>query len=571
MFNRRFAVLVLVASLTSAAISQAKVTDLLPSNSFGYVVIHRIGDVDKKLQALGQHMKLPIPSLLMLAKAQSGITAGLNESGSLAVAVLPSSEGPVSVAYLPVSDYAAFIEQLDPQDTDDEIVTGRLLGRPIIVGNKAGYAVIARPQQRSLLAKLLTTQPAANQAVAKTLEGDYDAMVVLSSTGVKLLTSLGRQGLQQVKAGISAQLGEDNPAIAGLEIYDRLFQAMDSEVDSVAVGVHVESGGPVRISKGVWVQPNGKLNSLLRNAKPHDRDLLSILPDVPYVVAFGGGLPKGAWGPLMDLSKSMMKSMPQLYGLNDKQIDQMIELSAEYFADLDSMSFLIGVSQDDDPLYSAMLGTMRVADAQTYLKKYREYWQKLDELAGDTEGALFKDVELEDITVDGVSMLKLKMPIPGLPGLQLPNRGEIEALMQKIYGSDGMTIYLAAADNKTILMGYTDPTGLRETLRGVDNKQTQLSNDRQIVHTKKLLSSGAHAVGYWNPAGTMEFVNHMIGLFGGPGIRLPAFPETPPVGWSLQAKPAAVQIDLVFPAETLGAVGGFVERVRQFSANPAGN
>ena len=249
-----------------------------------------------------------------------------------------------------------------------------------------------------------------------------------------------------------------------------------------------------------------------------------------------------------------------------EQIDKMIELSVKYFPDLHGMSFLVGVSKQDAPLYSAMLGAMKVDDARAYLEKYRKYWQELDEIIGDTEGSFLKDIELEDITLDGVSMLKFKMPIPGLQGLGLPN-GQLDGLMEKIYGPGGMTIYLAAADDQTVLMGYTDPALLQKTLQAAQDKTLQLSQDPNIQHTSQLLPPGAHAVGYWSPSGTMAFVNSMIQLFAGTdqGIQLPAFPPTPPVGWSLRATKSAVKIDTVLPAEALEAVGGFVGQVQQLN------
>ena len=117
--------LVLAVCCWAPAIVRAKdVFELMPGDALGYVVINRLAGTDGKIQAWGQRMKLPIPSLVSMVKMQSGITQGVDEAGSIGLAFLPTAEGPSAVLYVPVDDYDAFVEQLDPVDTDDNITTG---------------------------------------------------------------------------------------------------------------------------------------------------------------------------------------------------------------------------------------------------------------------------------------------------------------------------------------------------------------------------------------------------------------------------------------------------------------
>ena len=64
-------------------------------------------------------MQLPVPGLLALAKLQSGITEGVNDAGSIAVAFLSGEDGYAALGFLPVEDYQAFIDQLDTEDAED--------------------------------------------------------------------------------------------------------------------------------------------------------------------------------------------------------------------------------------------------------------------------------------------------------------------------------------------------------------------------------------------------------------------------------------------------------------------
>ena len=72
-------------------------------------------------------------------------------------------------------------------------------------------------------------------------------------------------------------------------------------------------------------------------------------------------------------------------------------------------------------------------------------------------------------------------------------------------------------------------------------------------------------VGYWSPGGTVAFANRMLQLVSGPeaGIQLPAFPDAPPAGWAMTATPTGLKFNTVLPAETMEALGSFVEKARQ--------
>jgi hypothetical protein len=554
------------------------VTKLIPGDALGYVVIHHLGDTDSKIQALGKRIKAPIPSLLPLAKLQTGIAEGIDTDGSIAAAMVPTAQGPSAVLFIPVSDYAVFVKQLAPERTEDDITTGMLMGKPVIVGKKSGHAVVAWPNNRPLLQKVISAQAADKIATGtvKTLEGDNDVVVVISLSGVKILADLGQKGLKEMKGVMQQQLGDDNPALAGIEVYVHLLNAINSEVTGFAARLNLDKDGSLRVNESVWVKPDGQVAPILRNLKPYDGDLFAGLPDVPYVVAFSGVIPQDAFKPMMDFSGNMMKSMEQLYGLSPEQVDKMMELAVQFFPDLQGMSFVLGTGRDDAPLYSEMLGAMRVSDAKGFMTKYRQYWVELDKLIGDAEDSFLKDVTLEDIKLDDTAVLKISMPMTKLLDLDLdlPNQGNLGELMEKMYGPDGITMYLAAADEHTVLMAYTDTALLRKALQTTTDKKKNFSQDANVAGTAKLLPAGAQMVGFWSPSGTMTFVNRLMKLMGVPdtGIQIPAFPDTPPVGFAMTTTPSVVKFNTVVPVETIEAVGSYVEKVKQLNdAKPENN
>ena len=136
---------------------------------------------------------------------------------------------------------------------------------------------------------------------------------------------------------------------------------------------------------------------------------------------------------------------------------------------------------------------------------------------------------------------------------------------EKMYGPDGMTMYLAAADETTILMGYTEPSLIEAALQASKSDAQQLSLDAGIQSTRQRLPSGAQAIGFWSPSGTVAFAQRMMTMFGGEESKqLPELSESPPLGWSIRTSENLIKIDTVIPAETIASIAEFVTRMRQF-------
>jgi hypothetical protein len=76
----------LVAVSASAAEDMLKV---IPEDALAFVGVHRLGEVDAKLQGLAKDAKRPPVSVLGLLKARIGVDKGLDEKGTVAAVALP--------------------------------------------------------------------------------------------------------------------------------------------------------------------------------------------------------------------------------------------------------------------------------------------------------------------------------------------------------------------------------------------------------------------------------------------------------------------------------------------------
>ncbi len=392
---------------------------------------------------------------------------------------------------------------------------------------------------------------------------------------MKLLTGAGQQGLGYIKRSVeNASDEQKQPVLMGIAVYEQLFRGVEAEVESVAVGATIKTDGEIRFSKQVLFQESGKVAPILSELKPTPYDFFAGFPQIPYVCAFGFELPSASFGPMMEMSASLMKSMPQLYGLEPEQVDKMMELSKEKFSDMQGMSFLWGVGQPGASIYSGMMGSIRVGDATTYVKRYLEFWEELKLGIGAAKGSLFDKMSVQSIEIDGKPAFKLTMQIPGMFGASGQRSEKIEAEMKKIFGPDGnVTAYFAAGDARTVLFSYTDDTLLRQGLRAMEN-QDDLSHEASLVRTRERLPMEVLGTGYWSPSGTTAYAQRLVELMvdAESKPRIPEFPATPPVGWTVKVSPPRkFDAEMVVPHEFLVALAEYIDDVKQMFAETAAN
>jgi hypothetical protein len=550
------------------------VVELIPRDALAVTVVNGLANLDAKIQQLGRGTQLPLPSPFAVLETAAG-KGTLDQKAAAALALVPGPSdhpAPAVVLYVPVTDYDKLIVQLQAKDASQEIAEVRMMDQSLLATHKGNFAVMAEPAHRAILEKIVsgTENVAGELAEFESYLKEHDVAGVFTSSGVDMFVGLGQKGLEEAKAALKQRGGDEmNPGLAAIDLYAEMLRGLGSEVDGLGWGLKLDEKGVLHVTSRIRFNPAGAIAPLLRDAKPYEGDLLAGLPAVPFVFVFGAVVPPESYGPMMDLSGNFMKAAPQLYRLEPGQVDTMIQMSKESLVGFRGMTFLVGVGQPGDPLYSEMLGAMHVDDSADYLAKYQEYWKKLNQALGDAEGSFLANMALEEVEVDGVSAQKLTMGDWGAFAGTVPEPEEFDAIMEKLFGPGGkMTAYLAAADKQTVLVNYTDTDLLKTAMRCVKTGEKRLADAADIRKTKALLPPGAQAVGFMSPKGLIAFINRMAALMpkrGGPP-RLPEFPDAPPVGWAAKASPEGLETDLVLPAEVLSAIGEYVTTVQKWRA-----
>ncbi|MCC9600287.1 hypothetical protein LOC67_06915 [Stieleria sp. JC731] len=549
----------LLCLMASASLDAAEITKQIPGDAYGYIAVSDAQALDSKIQTLGQRMQLPIPSFLGMMATQPDVAKTLDTTGTTVVAFLPAEnpdERHVSiVVVVPVNDYDGLKGQLENASNESGITEGLFNGKKLCLAKKGTHAIVAQTEDRFALEKVLKYEVSSGSEIAQP-ENEYDIALLMTTHGLEEVTVAAQQGLREMMRVFAEQAGEDNPALAGLRMYDNMFTYMREELDAFSVTLRIDESSSLRVTKNLWVKPTSQFASLLKDIPDSRKDLLPGIPDGPFVVAVGATIPEGGFKKMLDLSAVMMRSMPQVYNMTPTQIDQMIELSKKYFKSFDGMAFVLGVGEPGTPVYGKAAVTMVVPDANQYLDDYVSYWNELEAKMEGADIPFLDGINVEEVTLQGHRALKITMPFDQMTQVPPEQKAMVNAMMVKMFGANELVMYAGAVDAKTVLIGYTSPDMLVAAWES-DGKSASLSESEYIKTTSAMLPSSPQFVGYWSPSGTATFASQLISEISPQGFQLPEFPATPPVGWTVEIKSGQVEANAVIPVEVFEAAGKF--------------
>ena len=320
------AVLTFCAAIVNCGVGSAAedVLTVVPSDSLGVVVINNVGETDGKLNELAGQLKLPPPSLLATAKVGLNLQGGFDEAGSMAMAAVPAGENgpPVTVVFMPTSDFQALIEPLSPEEAGTgtwKIALGP--NKKALVAKKGAFAVVAEESDRATLEAVLasTASIAAATPSMDQWRSENDAYAIATPAGVKFAKTQVLAGLAIAKDQLSqAPEAQAKQAMVGIEMYENLFKSLDKEITYSAAGLRIGDDGIHLVGRTLLAE-GGFMAKLAAGAKPGQADVLAGLPQMPFVFAGGGVMSAEAIEPMMKASFSMMKMYPGGQNMTEEQ------------------------------------------------------------------------------------------------------------------------------------------------------------------------------------------------------------------------------------------------------------
>jgi hypothetical protein len=577
--------LLLVATLFAVTLAgplraATDVLDLVPDKALAVVVVNRIGATSGKLEKLSQLVKAPLPGPLALLKKTVGLEQGLDEQGSTILAIMApdgSIMNPRPMAFVPVSDYAKFVAQLGG-DGSQEITELTVGDQQILASRKGDFAVLVDANGREMLAELLKADdevsPAITPLTAWLTKNDVAAAVL--PRGIQLGLDAAIEGLDTIKQIVASQQSSGPQAeqmALAFDMYGQMFKFCRGEIDVAAVGIRIDDDGNMRIGERLHFLTGGKLAKLPDGGGVAPTKLLQGLPADDFV--FVGG---GSWSPelteaMMQWSLGLMKSNSKMYGLeeiSDAQMEKLMETSMASMKEIKAMGFRVAPGQVGDPVYSDLLFTMRMPDSSEFLANYRKYIASWNDMTRDAKGPMAMKFDVADATIAGQKALQLTMDMGQVMTAQIQDNPEAMKVLQpmigKIFGDDGkMKITLVQIDGTTVVSGIGSEPQITRAVKLMRSGAAGADGSASIGKTARLLPETVGFTCFMSPRGAVAWVSRLLETFlpSGTAPKIPPMPETAPIGFAARLGPDQLETETVVPAETLEAIGGYIEQLRQ--------
>ena len=573
----RSTLLFLIAVLLSgkSAFAADDVLTMVPDDAWGFAVVKNLGETDGKISKLATQLSLPVPgSPLAMLKMTAGFKQGLNEKGT-AMVVFVGDEPPTPIVLLPVTDYKAFIGQLNPDDASAKIARVTISGNPTLVAKKGDYAVLSDPKAEDALTKFLAGSSSAAKSFPSLTAwtANLDAYGVITRRSIERGLGAARQGIGEAKRSFE-NLGDEGQRqqmqmVAQIfDVYDRMFATLEQELTHFAVGLRLGDADGLHVVSQTAVREGGALAKALADVEPFEGKPFQGLPAEPFLFAFHGEYPQAILESMMEMSVQMMVGMMGgTKELDEQQRKKLTESMTELTKSTRSMAMVMGVLEPGKSIYSNMVGIIHVDDAPKYLANSEAMMRQMSEMMKDAKGPI-KPYEIGQETVAGVKTMTMTMDMSAM--MQAPPDENARRMFEMMFGPGGkLMAYMAAADKQTIIFAY-DKDAFSETWKLHKSGAAGLASDPQLAETAKLLPKGAQWLGYWSPQGTVDFAGKMMAANPAmAGFKLPEFPKTPPVGFAAQAQKQTLTTDLVIPPAVVKAIGTYVQQVQQqFGGGP---
>jgi hypothetical protein len=163
--------------------------------------------------------------------------------------------------------------------------------------------------------------------------------------------------------------------------------------------------------------------------------------------------------------------------------------------------------------------------------------------------------------IDGRQGIHLSMGMAGMFGQQdVPGA---DKMMELMFGKgDAMEVYMAVADDNTVMGSYVSKENLVKALAAFDTGENQLADSSEVAKTVASLDSEAQGIGLWSPQGTFAFVSRIASAIDPQAAAaIPQLGETSAIGFSLKLSPVGMDTEAVIPADVLKKVVGLVQQL----------
>ncbi|HEY8665715.1 MAG TPA: hypothetical protein VIL86_03575 [Tepidisphaeraceae bacterium] len=567
-YQSRLAVLgvVLAMLFAGAARAGAQVMNLVPSDAMIVLKVNHLKETSDKMGNLAKEFGLAatVPEAadpLAAMQKRSGINAGVNNKGEMALAVMmPAEDGdkPKVLVLVPVSDYKAFIGNFADAKTEGEITTFTTprMHQPTYAADWNGYAALSDTQD--LLAKKPDGLKVQGAAAAKEMAAkDIVFYANIKTIAAKVLPELKAHRAEALEKAVA-----DFTKQPGMEEYAPVFRAFMNQAMNVAQGyLHDAESATVGFdfgTDGIAVTAMSEFTAgtysanLVKGLKGAGTDLAG-LPDVKYF-AFGGMSvdPKTFTQAFNDFMTPISKELANS-GPGGKAINDMVESGKKAIAATKSAAFAYAVPAAQGEGYSQQV-VVSQGDAKVIQAVQKEQIKTVGELLtsfakeGEKPPMEFV-VQPEAKTVGDLKLDGFEMKLHFDPND--PQAQQTQRMLQMIYGGEGLSGVFGAVNDKVFISATgAPPELLAKTIESAKQGGDTLSAKKHVQGVSDKLPKDRILVEYValdNIANTaLDFAKQQqIPL----DVKIPE--NLPPLGFSIGCEGNALRGDVFLPTETV--------------------
>lgn len=559
----------------SAILSQA------PAQSQVVIVIPSLSGLSQKIAALGQSLGVHSPmmaNVLGAFKQQSGMVHGINDKGSVVVALLDVDQAvkthgePTALVLMPVSDYNAFLGNFQNAKAagdvtsfnmkDGETAYARHVGNYAVMGPKEAAVKAYQPGGAAVTAHITQT---IGQMGGKYLSmADVAIYADLQKLGPVFADALANE-LKQTQQRFAGIPGTGNRQ-AMMKLYEQGLSRVLRDAVGGVVTADLSADG-IGLNEAYQFKPGSKTLAILHGGSAETPKALQRLPKEPYI--FAGAVDTQAirvfelLKPLVDIAgKGGANPMTALYKDIMPQLEQATQMAFAWYAPpaggrmgpgqglFRSVSVL--ATPHPDQYIAAMKKSVLAGNGVTIPMA------NVPVQPGQPAPQIKMTTQYQDnaLQIDGtkIDRYSMQMQFP-------PNMGRANPMMM-MFGGTTVQGYLAAQNGFVIDAKQADKNLLQAALQSVA-KDNGLGSAGLIAQLRdKALPPHPAAEGYFNLAGLYQTLAPMAMMW--VGAPLPPAPKNlPPIAMGIGIDQTDVAARLYVPVPVMKFVADTVMQVRQ--------
>ena len=558
--------------LLSTSLPAVEILSFLPGDTLGFALVRNVQSTNDKVMRFVSVFREGLPAPLEMAKAMTGLSAGLNLEGDLLFALLPTGDKaalPAPMFLLPVSDYTVFAAAMKA-DATGEICRITMANEDVLIAKRGPYALVMNLEHRDLMQQVL----AQNEEIPSTVSEHQDWLaandisLLVTSAGIAYEAEANKLRQENPEATTG---GEESVVVKNmLDVGDELpfSEFFTEQIKTAGLGLTIDDAINARLRWQVHFQAplsDAKLADVDERKKP-----LTGYAVKPYVLAGGGPLPLGTSTWLPELFTALSREFADQDGRGDftekdwSEVRESCELAT---AGLRSISYLVTPGREGEPLLSILSARLTVDDSANYVASL----QKLFELANRLSERSNSDIKLlykvAPATIAGVKGIEVSCDLDKATGDE--DRHIWQAILTSVFGIDHvLSMYFCATDEHQVFFGMESSEKLAEFIENFRKGETGLVHDAQVQKTLKLANTDAARISLLNPEGLVELVKTamksmmVLGVF----PEVPDYPAAPPLALTMNGSDTSWDGEVVLPVAAARAMAQFSKEVEKMFA-----